>query len=94
MNFICKALEEAGGKKDLDRRINYLDFSYCYLERKVFELLMDSITVNNTLITLNLSHNNLGNGPGCRLCRVIQVHQNSYIVQFILKQCECCWKFA
>lgn len=71
--MICSVLEESSlGKKNSEARINFLNFSFCYLNQKVFSQLLQSISINNTLINLNLSNNKLGN-QGCgRLCKVLQ----------------------
>ena len=73
MKLICNVLEESSlGKKNSDVRINFLNFSFCYLSQKVFNQLLQSIGMNNTLINLNLSNNKLGN-QGCgKLCKVLQ----------------------
>lgn len=61
MNIICKVLEEnSASKKDKEIRLNYLDFSFCYLDKSVFLQLQKAISLNTTLISLNLSNNNLG----------------------------------
>lgn len=54
-------------------RINYLNFSFCYLVRPVFNTLLRAISSNNTLVSLNLSNNNLGEFMGIGFCKTLQV---------------------
>lgn len=75
MGFICRVLEESGSnsKKEKEGRINHLDFSFCYLGRPVFDSLLRAVSSNNTLISLNLSNNNLGEQMGIAFCKTLQV---------------------
>jgi hypothetical protein len=71
MHFIGAAMETTQGKKENGSRIISLNFTFCYLENQPYAALLKAISGNNTLISLNLSGNQLRDAKAIQLCSII-----------------------
>jgi len=53
-------------------RLYNLNLDFCYLDKTIFNMLLKSLSFNNTLVRLTLSNNHLGDDSASALMKLME----------------------